>query len=148
MASDRLSPVPESDRYVRRRPHVLVHLAATAADRDDAGRLDTMAEYHGYEHRHRDSGRHHDPAGRLWAIPPYTSSDHGSGGFHRCLAVLCSTPVRGHLLVPRRGLEFSRGCASWQFPLLLAGYFALVHGKHWRSPHPSLEQSNSLLSVA
>src|ERR1700747_1989763 len=45
-------------------------------------------------------------------------------------------------------MEFSRSCAAWQFPLSLAGCFALVYGQHWRPSHPSPMQSNSLLSVA
>src|SRR4029077_10829402 len=100
MASDPLSSVPASDCDVWRGSHVFVHLAASVADRDDAWRLAVLAKYNGYEHRHRDSGRRDDPAGRLWALPACPPPNHRSGVVDRCVAVLCPTPVRGHLLVP------------------------------------------------
>src|SRR6266566_1732557 len=148
MASDLLSSVPASAGDVWRRSLLFIHPAASVADRDDAWRLDALAEHHGHERGHRGSDRRNDLAGRRWAIPACAPAHHGSGGVDRCLAVLCAAPVRGYLLVPRRGLEFSRSCAAWQFPLSLARYFALVHGEHRRPPHPSSMQSNSLLSVA
>src|SRR5689334_20570820 len=100
MASAALSSVPASHRDVWRGSHVFVHLAASIANRDDAWRLGALAKYDGHEHRHRDFGRRDDPAGRLWAISAGAPTDHGSGGVDRRLAVLCPTPVRGHLLVP------------------------------------------------
>src|ERR1700736_4660883 len=99
MAPAALSSVPASDRDVRRRSHLFVHPAALLADRDDAWRLEALAKYHGHQHGHRDSGRRDDPAGRLWAIAACAPADPGSGGVDRCLAVLCPTPVRAHLLV-------------------------------------------------
>jgi|SRR6185369_7354626 len=99
MASDPLSAVPASDRDVRHRSLVFFHLAASLANRDDAKRRDAMAKYYGNEHGHCSSGRRDDLVGRLWATPAHTPSDHGSGGVDWCVAVLCSAPIRRHLLV-------------------------------------------------
>src|SRR6201997_4272143 len=100
MASDPLSSVPASDSDVWRGSHVFVHLAASLANRDDAWRLGALAKYNGHEHRHRDSRRRDDPAGWFRAVPAGAPANHGPGGVDRRLAVLCPTPVRGHLLVP------------------------------------------------
>src|SRR5438876_3393159 len=112
MAPDALSSVPASASDVWSRSHLFVYLAASVANWDDAWRLEALAEYDGHEHRHRDSGRRDDPAGRLWTIPVGAPADHDSSGVDRCLAVLHPTPVRGHLVVRRRGLAISRSCAA------------------------------------
>ncbi|MFK4384565.1 hypothetical protein ACVWYQ_007166 [Bradyrhizobium sp. USDA 3397] len=100
MATDPLSSVPASDRNVRRRSHISLHFAASLADRVDAQRLAALAKYNGYERHHRGSDRRHDWAGWPWAIPAGASADRGSGCVNRCLAVLCSTPIRGNIVVP------------------------------------------------
>src|SRR5690242_12951443 len=99
MAPIPLSSLSPSDRDVWLGSHLSVHLTASVASRDDARRLDALAKYNGYERRHRNSGRRDDPAGRPWAVPPGAPADHDSGGIDWRLAVLCPTPVRGHLLV-------------------------------------------------
>src|SRR5690348_5203112 len=126
MASDPLPSVPASDRDVWRRSHVFVHLAASVAGGDNAWRLEALAKYNGHERRHRDFGRWDDSPDRPWAIPAGAPTNHDSGGVDRRLAVLCPTPVRAHLLVPRRGLEFSRSCAARKFLLSPAERLALV----------------------
>jgi hypothetical protein len=78
MAVVSLSPVP-ADRDVQHRSSLFVHPAAPVADRDDAWRLGALAEYDGYERRHRDPDCRADLAGRHRAHPPRARAEYGSG---------------------------------------------------------------------
>jgi hypothetical protein len=93
-----------------------------------------LAEYDGYERRHRSSGCRDELAGRRRALPAVARADHGSGGVDRRLAVLYPASVRGHLLVPRRGRSFHEaalhGSSCYHLPGVLRWFTANIGVLH------------------
>lgn len=67
------------------------------------------------------------------------------GWFGGGLAVLCATPVRGHVLGACGQMEL-HGCGpAWKFFLSTAAYIAVVFREYWIPPYSSFESPHSEL---
>ena len=107
-----------------------------------------LVERDGNEPRNRGSRRYDDLAGRPASILACAIADHISRRFDWRLAVLRPAPIRGHLLGPRRELEFSRRGAARQLALRLAKCLAMVYRQHRGAPCPPSLQPYPVLPVA
>src|SRR5262249_48742703 len=141
-----LSPVPASGGVVRRCACIPVLAGATRADRPDARRMAAVAEHHGDQSRHCDTGGFADLGRWSRAVLVGALAYHAPRRNGGSLAVLCAASVRAHLLEERAGLEFARGGAARQLALRAPKYPALVHREHRRASYPSPAQPYPVLS--
>ena len=75
-----------------------------------------------------------DVAGGSYAVPARTPADHAAGVIHRCLVILCPTPVRGDVLgrTPRLDLHEAalHGSSHYDLPHVLRWFTANIGVHH------------------